>query len=80
MTAQVEVLTDEKQTSTVGYLLLAVAWFDGQGISCTPVTAAPSAQNHGEKLKRTGHDLDTHQTMGSPEFMERTQGFTGESA
>ena len=31
--AYVEVLPDEKQATTVGFLLRAVAWFDGQGIS-----------------------------------------------
>ena len=30
--AYVEVLPDEKQAATVGFLLRAVAWFDGQGI------------------------------------------------
>ena len=29
--AYVEVLPDEKQATTVGFLLRAVAWFDGQG-------------------------------------------------
>ena len=33
----VEVLPDEKQATTVGFLLRAVAWFDGQGISCRRV-------------------------------------------
>ena len=31
--AYVEVLPDKKQATTVGFLLRAVAWFDGQGIS-----------------------------------------------
>ena len=31
--AYVEVLPDEKQATTVGFLLRGVAWFDGQGIS-----------------------------------------------
>jgi transposase InsO family protein len=31
--AYVEVLPDEKQATTVGFLLRAVAWFDGQGNS-----------------------------------------------
>jgi transposase InsO family protein len=35
--AYVEVLPDEKQATTVGFLLRAVAWFDGQGISCKRV-------------------------------------------
>ena len=35
--AYVEVLPDEKQASTVGFLLRAVAWFDGQGIICRRV-------------------------------------------
>lgn len=35
--ADVEVLPDEKQATTVGFLLRAVAWFDGQGISCKKV-------------------------------------------
>ena len=35
--AYVEVLPDEKQATTVGFLLRAVAWFDGQGISCRRV-------------------------------------------
>ena len=33
----VEVLPDEKQATTVGFLLRAVAWFDCQGISCRRV-------------------------------------------
>jgi transposase InsO family protein len=32
--AYVEVLPDEKQATTVGFLLRAVAWFDAQGITC----------------------------------------------
>ncbi len=32
--AYVEVLPDEKQATTVGSLLRAVAWFDVQGITC----------------------------------------------
>jgi len=35
--AYVEVLPDEKQSSTMGSLLRAVDWFDGQGISCKRV-------------------------------------------
>jgi len=35
--AYVEVLPDEKQAATVGFLLRAVAWFDGQGITCRRV-------------------------------------------
>ena len=35
--AYVEVLPDEKLATTVGFLLRAVAWFDGQGISCKRV-------------------------------------------
>jgi len=35
--AYVEVLPDEKQATTVGFLLRAVAWFVGQGISCKRV-------------------------------------------
>ena len=35
--AYVEVLPDEKQATTVGFLLRAVAWFDSQGISCKRV-------------------------------------------
>jgi len=31
--AYVEVLPDEKHATTVGFLLRAVAWFGGQGIS-----------------------------------------------
>lgn len=31
------VLADEKQATTVGFLLRAVAWFNSQGISCTRV-------------------------------------------
>ena len=31
--AYVEVLPDEKQATTMGFLLRAVAWFEGQGIS-----------------------------------------------
>lgn len=32
--AYVEVLSDKKQATTVGFLLRAVAWFNGQGITC----------------------------------------------
>ena len=32
-----DVLPDEKQATTVGFLMRAVAWFDGQGISCKRV-------------------------------------------
>jgi len=32
-----EVHPDEQQEPTVGFLLRAVAWFDGQGISCKRV-------------------------------------------
>jgi len=35
--AYVEVLPDEKQATTVGFLLRAVAWFDSQGIRCKRV-------------------------------------------
>jgi transposase InsO family protein len=35
--AYVEVLPDEKQATTVGFLLRAVAWFDTQGITCKRV-------------------------------------------
>ena len=35
--AYVEVLPDQKQATTVGFLMWAVAWFDGQGISCKRV-------------------------------------------
>jgi len=35
--AYCEVLPDEKQATSVGFLLRAVAWFDGQGISCKSV-------------------------------------------
>jgi len=35
--AYVEVLPNEKQATTVGFLLRAVAWFDGQGIRCKRV-------------------------------------------
>ena len=35
--AYVEVLLDEKQATTVGFLQRAVAWFDSQGISCRRV-------------------------------------------
>ena len=35
--AYVEVLPDEKQATTVGFLLRAVAWFDSQGFSCKRV-------------------------------------------
>ena len=37
--AYVEVLPNEKQAVTVGFLLRAVAWFDGQGISCLLYTS-----------------------------------------
>ena len=33
----VEVLPDEKQATTVGFLLRAVAWFDTQGMTCKRV-------------------------------------------
>ena len=32
--AYVEVLPDVKHSATAGFLLCAVAWFDGQGITC----------------------------------------------
>ena len=32
--AYAELLPDEKQATTVGFLLRAVAWFNSQGISC----------------------------------------------
>ncbi len=35
--AYVEVLPDEKQATTVGFLLRAVAWFDSKGIHCKRV-------------------------------------------
>ena len=35
--ADAEVLPDEKQATTVGFLLRAVAWFDTQGITCKRV-------------------------------------------
>jgi hypothetical protein len=35
--AYVEVLPDEKQATTLGFVLRAVAWFDGNGISCKRV-------------------------------------------
>ena len=35
--AYVKVLPDEKQATTVGFLLRAVVWLDGQGISSTRV-------------------------------------------
>jgi len=35
--AYVQVLPDKNQATTVGFLLRAVAWFDGQGISCNRV-------------------------------------------
>ena len=41
--ADVEVLPDEKQATTVGFLLRAVAWFDGQGISCERVLSGNSS-------------------------------------
>jgi transposase InsO family protein len=33
----IEILPDEKQATTVGFLLRAVAWFDTQGIPCKRV-------------------------------------------
>ncbi|QNI64110.1 DDE-type integrase/transposase/recombinase [Synechococcus sp. A15-44] len=35
--ADAEVLPDEKQATTVGFLLRAVAWFDTQGMTCKRV-------------------------------------------
>ena len=46
--AYAEVLPDEKQATTVGFLIRAVAWFGRQGINaggCSPTTAAPTAPN-----------------------------------
>jgi hypothetical protein len=39
----VEVLPDEKQATTVGFLVRAVPWFDGQGISCKRVLSDNSS-------------------------------------
>jgi hypothetical protein len=36
----VEVLPDEKQATTVGFLLRAVAWFEDQGITCKRVLSS----------------------------------------
>jgi len=35
--AYAEVLPDEKQATTVGFLIRAVAWFGSQGITCRKV-------------------------------------------
>jgi hypothetical protein len=46
--AYAEVLPDEKQATTVGFLIRAVAWFGPQGIKCrggSRTTAAPTAAN-----------------------------------
>jgi hypothetical protein len=48
--AYAEVLHDEKQATTVCFLIRAVAWFGPQGIKCRRVlseTAAPNAANPG---------------------------------
>ena len=35
--AYVEVLPDEQQATTVGFLVRAVSWFNSQGITCRRV-------------------------------------------
>ena len=50
--AYIEVLPDEKQATSVGFPLKAVAWFDGQGSTarrCSLMTAAPATSGPGEK-------------------------------
>ena len=44
--ADIEVLPDEKQATTVGFLLQAVAWFDGQGISYKRVLSGNGSAYH----------------------------------
>ena len=53
--AYAEVLPDEKQATTVGFLILAVAWFGSQGMrsgGCSRTTAAPTAPNPGGRPVR----------------------------
>ena len=42
--AYAEVLPDEKQAATVGFLIRAVAWFGRQGIDCVPACALGQRQ------------------------------------
>ena len=50
--AYFEVLSEDKQAKTVGFLLRAVAWFDIEGISCSVcslITAEPTDPSHCER-------------------------------
>ena len=59
--AYVEVLPDEKQATTVGFVLRAVAWFDDQASAArgfSQITAVPTAPGPGEK---PAQHLGSHQ-------------------
>ena len=45
--AYVEVIPDEKQETTIAFLLRAVAWFKGHGINYCRITAPPTVPGPG---------------------------------
>jgi len=53
--AYVEVLADEQQATSIGFLSRSLAWFNGQGVECRRVTGLPkSSQKNPATSKKMG--------------------------
>jgi len=59
--AYIEVLPDVKQATTVGFLLRAVAWFDGQGISSKRVLSDNGSAYCSKPWREACSPLGSHQ-------------------
>jgi hypothetical protein len=68
--AYVEVLPDEQQSTTVGFLVRAVGWFSEQGMTCRRILS-DSLQDHGDQTD-TNQALHTPQTNGKAERFIKT--------
>jgi len=68
--AYVEVLPDEQQSTTVGFLVRAVGWFSEQGMTCRRILS-DSLQDHGDQAD-TNQALHKPQTNGKAERFIKT--------
>ena len=71
--AYVEVLPDEKQATTVGFLLRAVAWFNTQGINCCRVLSDNGSAYRSRPWKQTCEALGLTPKRTRP-YTPRTNG------
>ena len=61
--AYVEVLPDEQQSTTVGFLVRAVGWFSEQGMTCRRILS-DSLQDHGDQADTNQALHTTNQRQG----------------